>query len=142
VKKNRMDSTSSPLRNAANIVWRQDILERAIMTCCPTKALYDLPPADSSRRPLTVAYWWLMLGGMGSVSESSLSSMVAGPDTTEQSNAAPALALPVERGLEYGEGEKSAAAAAEVRELLRKELLLSTIDKRRWRGGDGKIRTA
>ena len=87
-----------------------------------------------------------MLGGMGSVSENSLSSMVAGPDTTEQSNAAPALALPVGRGsgrgLEYGEGEKSAAAAAEVREPLRNELLLSTIDKRRWRGGDGKIRTA
>ena len=35
--------------------------------CWATKALYFLPLDDSTRLPFTVAYWWLMLGGSGSV---------------------------------------------------------------------------
>ena len=38
----------------------------ALNSICAIVDLYRRPVDDSTRRPLTVAYWLLMLGGMGS----------------------------------------------------------------------------
>ncbi len=66
-KKNRIESVSGPDRSR---LCKEDLTgdwANASQTHWPTYVLYVRPAEDSNRRPFTVAYCWLMLGGTGNV---------------------------------------------------------------------------